>query len=123
MENRELPDLPAEDLEVVMKRASLLVSLAALALMVGGLSAHLARERLAAWPGDAVIPLSGLLHPLAADPAVLVVSAGVLLLGLLPAMRVLLALGIYLGRRKSADVAVALVVILELAASLIGIGR
>jgi len=118
-----LSDTSGEDLEVAMKRASLVVSLAALALMVGGLCWHLAARRLPVWPGDTVIPLAGLFHPRRADPAILAASAGMLLLGLLPAMRVVLALGIYAGRRRWADVVLAIIVVLELAASLIGIGR
>ena len=120
---RGLSDTSGEDLEVAMKRASLVVSLAALALMVGGLCWHLAAQRLREWPGDTVMPLTGLFHPRTTDPAILAVSAGVLLLGLLPAMRVVLALGIYAGRRRWADVVLAIIVVLELAASLIGIGQ
>jgi hypothetical protein len=106
-----------------MKRASLVVSLFAFVLMVGGLCWHMAARGLPAWPGDTVIPLTGLFHPRAADPAVLAISAGILLLGFLPAMRVILVLGIYAGRRRWADVVLAGIVVLELAASLIGVGR
>jgi hypothetical protein len=111
-----------EDVEVAMKRASLAVSLTSVVLMAGGLLWHLEQAGLASWPGDAAIPFSGLTHLRRFSGPVMAMSAGVVLLAILPALRVLLALGIYGRRRKAVDFAVALLVMIELLASMFGTG-
>ena len=117
------PDHSAEEMEVAMKAASLAVSLLAVVLMLGGLLWYLAKEGLSLWPGSFVSPLSGLLHPQRVGAPLLAMSAGLVLLGLLPLLRVVLELRIYARRRWFLDVGVALIVLLELLTSLAGLGR
>lgn len=116
-------DNSPEEVEVAMKGASLAVSLVAVVLMLGGLLWLLSDEGLSFWPGSSVTPLPAFRHPQKVSTPLLAMSAGLVLLGLLPVLRVALALRIYARRRKFTDVVVALIVLLELLASLAGLGR
>ena len=118
-----LPDRSPEDLEAVMRRASLWVSLVSLGLMLGGLSWFGARHGLTPLPGGSVTPLAGFIHPEAVPWPLLAMSAGVVLLGLLPGLRVALALGIYLRRRQVLDITASLIVLIELLLSLAALAR
>ena len=115
-------DRSQEDVEVAMKGAAVAVSSAAVVLMFGGLLAFLTAHGLGSWPGVSVAPLGGFLHQRRIDKPLLAMSAGIVLLGLLPALRVVLAFGIYARRRKIIDAVIALIVLLELIVSMLGIG-
>lgn len=112
----EKPQPTAEaDIEAAMRKTSLVVSIIALALMVGG------RAQIAAFgatsagiAGYSVVPLSQLLHPLNHPLGLVAVSVGVVLLCLLPAVRVVLALWTYVRQRCLFDALIALLVLLEL---------
>lgn len=103
------------DVESAMRTTSLVVSVVALALMVGGLvQITLFGD---APRGDAhysVVPLAQFAHPLTAPPGLLAMSVGVVLLCLLPAVRVILAFVSYVRRRRLGDALVALLVLIEL---------
>jgi uncharacterized membrane protein len=101
-----------------MQKVSLVVSLASLALMCFGLIDMLFSGDSFSLPGIAVVALQRLisLHP--APLGLALASAGVLLLGLLPAIRVLLAAWLYVRSRNLFSTMVAVVVLLELLLSL-----
>ena len=64
-------------------------------------------------PGLAVLPLPALVHPLQEPLSLDAMSAGIVLLALLPSARVLLALWLYARQRNLVNVLAALVVFLE----------
>jgi uncharacterized membrane protein len=111
-----------DDVDVAMKKASSVIASAAAILMLGGLLWFWADRGLSFWPGDPVTPLIKLIHPSVFREPLPVMSAGLGLLSLLPGLRILLALGIYLRRRKIMEGIVAAIVLLELLLSMAGIG-
>ena len=117
MEQPKLPKPGPEseaDIESAMRRTSLIVSVIALALMVGGLLQLALFGRGAAGAHYPVVPLSQFLHPLKPPLGLMAVSTGVVLLCLLPAVRVVLALWVYVRSRSVFNALVALLVLLEL---------
>lgn len=101
-----------------MQKVSLVVSLLGLGSMVVGFVEGLSAGIPRSVPGGSVLPLSRLVHLSAAPLSLDLMSAGIVLLGLLPIARVLLALWFYVRRRDVAAVLVALVVCLELLVSI-----
>lgn len=105
------------DLETMMKKISVVTSLLGLGLMVFGYADFIARGTPLSIPGGtALSPLlvqSGTRMSL----SLLTMSAGIVILALLPILRVLLALLLYLRNRQVLNVVVALVVFVELLAS------
>jgi hypothetical protein len=99
------------------KRVSLVVSLLAAALMLGGFGAVLSGS--VAWgvPGHRASRLTTLFYQLPSGWAAM--SLGILLLGLLPLMRVTLAAASYGHQRKWLDFLVAFIVLAELLLSMI----
>lgn len=116
--SREETPLPARteglDLERQMRRVSRVVSAAAVVLMLAGLAGTVLSGAALSLPGGPVMALHDLLqlpiHPL----ALAAMSAGILMLALLPVLRVLLALGIYVRERVLLNALAALVVLIEL---------
>jgi uncharacterized membrane protein len=106
-------------MESIMQRASLLVSLAALGLMIGGLIDVLG-SGISLTQATVALPPSALLHPTQAPPGIMAMSAGIVLLALLPSVRVVLALWFAVRRRHLGDIVVALLVLLELLLSMRG---
>lgn len=106
------------DIEAKMQKVSLVVSLLGLGSMVVGFVEGLSAGIPRSVPGGSVLPLSRLVHLSAAPLSLDLMSAGIVLLGLLPIARVLLALWFYVRRRDVAAVLVALVVCLELLVSI-----
>ena len=92
------------------------ISTAGLALMLAGFCGEWMAHGNPALPGPPAVSWS---DPalLAASPFLLCMSAGILLFALLPALRVLLALLDYLGRRDWRNALIALIVLVELALS------
>ncbi|MFY9707970.1 MAG: DUF1634 domain-containing protein [Desulfobacterales bacterium] len=97
-----------------MQKASLVVSLAGLGLMCFGLIDMLVNGDSFSLPGVAVVSLQHLLFLHQAPLGLALVSAGVLLLGLLPAIRVFLAGLLYVRSRNLLGTLVSAVVLLEL---------
>ncbi|MCB0200928.1 MAG: DUF1634 domain-containing protein [Anaerolineae bacterium] len=106
------------DLERQMRRVSQFVSAAAVALMIAGMLGTVLSGAALSLPGGSVMSLHELLqlpmHPL----ALAAMSAGILMLALLPMLRVLLALGMYVRQRVLIDAIAALIVLIELLISM-----
>ncbi len=107
-------ETPAKRLESRMQKASLVVSLAGLGLMCFGLIDMLVNGDSFSLPGFAVVSLQRLLFLHQAPLGLALASAGVLLLGLLPAIRVFLAGLLYVRSRNLLGTLVSAVVLLEL---------
>jgi uncharacterized membrane protein len=106
------------DLEGQMRRVSQVLSAVAVALMLAGLLGSMLSGSALSLPGSSVMPLSDFLqlpvHPL----GLAAMSAGIVMLALLPVIRVLLALGIYVRQRVPVNALTALVVLVELLISM-----
>jgi len=109
--------MPSTEFDSVTRKISLVVSLLALGLMVGGLIATL-RHSASLTAATKVLPLSAFRHIAQAPRGLLVMSTGIFLLALLPSVRVGLALYLYLRRRNLLEALIALVVLCELLLSM-----
>jgi uncharacterized membrane protein len=109
------------DLEERMQKVSLWVSLAGVGLMVAGFGDMLVNRASSSIPGGSVLPLPMFTHLSQVPASLVAMSAGIALLALLPALRVLLALWLYLRHRDVLNALAALIVLLELLLS-IGVG-
>jgi uncharacterized membrane protein len=109
------------DLEERMQKVSLGVSLAGASLMVAGFVDMLVNEASFSIPGGSILPLPMFIHLTQVPVSLVAMSAGIVLLALLPALRVLLALWLYLRHRDVLNALAALIVFLELLLS-IGLG-
>jgi len=106
------------NLEAVMQKLSLAVSLVALGLMGGGFIATWISHASLRLPGESTLPLPALVQPHGAPAGLVAMSAGIVLLALLPTARVLLALALYARQRSVLDALAGLVVLLELLTSM-----
>jgi uncharacterized membrane protein len=108
---------PQSDLEARMQKISLVTSLLGLGLMVFGFVDMLFHGTSLSIPGiTALSPL--MIRSATRIPLGLVaMSAGIVVLALLPILRVLLALSVYLRNGQVLNVVVALLVFIELLAS------
>lgn len=106
------------DLEAKMQKVSLVVSLMAVGLMIGGSVAMLLGGTDLSLPGGSVLAFSALVHSSRAPASQVAMSAGILLLALLPLVRVLLALAFYTRWRRTLNAFVAILVFLELLVSM-----
>jgi uncharacterized membrane protein len=110
----EAPD----GLEERMQKVSLGVSLAGVGLMVAGFVDMLINKASSSIPGGSVLPLPMFIHLSQVPVSLVAMSAGIALLALLPALRVLLALWLYLRHRDVLNALAALIVFLELLLSI-----
>lgn len=101
-----------------MQKVSLAVSLAALCLMIGGLVDMSLSGVPFSVPGGSVLPVPALLRVSHAPVSWTAMSAGILLLALLPTVRVLLALVLYVRWRGTLNALAALTVLVELLMSM-----
>lgn len=110
----------ATGLEMRMRKVSRVVSLAGMALMFSGFMVMGVEDAGAslALPGAAVLPLSRLVQLQGASLGLILASAGIILFCLLPALRVMLACWLYLRLRDFSSTLIALLVFLELLASI-----
>jgi len=110
----------AAGLEMRMRKVSRVVSLAGMALMFSGFMVMGVEDAGAslALPGAAVLPLSRLVQLQDASLGLILASAGIILFCLLPALRVMLACWLYLRLRDFSSTLIALLVFLELLASI-----
>jgi uncharacterized membrane protein len=115
--NHHEPD-PTGDLEGAMKQVSLLLSLIGFGLMVAGLVLMLLAGATFSSTGTSALAPFPLSAWTKASPGLVVTSAGIILLALLPIVRVLLALRLYLRGRNLRDAAATVVVFLELLLSI-----
>lgn len=117
---RSIEHKSEDDFEVRMQKISLAVSFLAMGLMVAGYLDMVLRGFHSALPGRSVLPLTSLTHLTQAPADLAAMSAGILLLVLLPTTRVLLAGLLYARRRGFLNALVALLVLVELLASMRG---
>ena len=107
-----------DDLEALMQKVSLVVSLVALGLMGFGLVDAWVHQASLILPGERALPLPVLVQLRAAPASLVAMSAGIVLLALLPTVRVLLALALYVRQRSILDTFTSLAVLLELLTSM-----
>jgi uncharacterized membrane protein len=100
-----------------MRTISLVISLLGLGLMVFGFADVLLHGASLSLPGMAALSPSLLKAGTQIPLGLAAMSAGIVLLSLLPILRVLLALSLYVRGRQTLNVLVALVVFVELLAS------
>lgn len=105
-------------LETRMQKASLAVSLVALGLMAIGFVGLLISGAALGMPGRSVVPLFELLRLHGGPASLLLMSAGIVFLSLLPVLRVVLAMRLYVRQWDVLDAVTAFVVLLELLLSM-----
>jgi uncharacterized membrane protein len=67
------------------------------------------------FPGSPAVPLGGLLHVTLRSSGLELMSLGIILLAILPSLRILMVMAIYIRQRRWADVVIAAIVLLILA--------
>ena len=97
-----------------MQRISLLTSVLGLGLMVFGFVLMLIHGTSLAIPGTTALSLPMIKSATRIPPSLLTMSAGIVILALLPILRVLLALSLYLRNRQVLNIVVASLVFIEL---------
>jgi hypothetical protein len=107
-----------ESLEAKMQKVSLVVSLVGLGLMCFGFLGLLVSHASFLLPGDSVPSLSSLLRLHSVGMSVTAMSSGIVLLGMIPAIRVSLAWWLYIRMRDLLSAFIALIVLLELIVSM-----
>ncbi len=109
------PSAGERGLDRAMQRVALVVSLLACGLMLAGLFGYAgANGNNLALPGRPAVSLSDILSFHTLYSPLVLMSLGVVVLASLPALRVLLALGLYIRRHAWRNAAVALGVLLIL---------
>jgi uncharacterized membrane protein len=108
---------PHSDLESRMQKISLVTSLIGLGLMVFGFVDMLAHGTSLSIPGTTALSLPMIKCGTRIPLSLLTMSVGIVVLALLPIVRVLLALSLYLRNRQVLNVVVALLVFIELLVS------
>jgi uncharacterized membrane protein len=109
-------DTPS-DLEGKMQRISRVTSLIGLGLMVFGFVDLGIRGNSLSIPGMAALSVPLIASGARIPPSLLAMSAGIIVLALLPILRVLLALSLYLRNRQVLNGMAALLVFIELVVS------
>ena len=112
----------AGDLETIMHKLSLIVSVTSLLLMIVGLTALVLGGGTLAILGPSVAPLGEMIRLRQHSFALVAMSLGIVLLALLPSVRVFIAAWLYLRRRHWLDMVIALVVLAELLLSTLAKG-
>jgi uncharacterized membrane protein len=108
---------PQSGLEAKMQKISLVTSLVGLGLMVFGFADVILHGASLSMPGMAAMSPQLIESGARISPGLLAMSAGIVVLALLPILRVLLALSLYLRKRQALNVMVALLVFIELLVS------
>ena len=116
MAHRTLSETP-DKLDILMQKFSLIVSLVALGVMIGGLVGMLGSGT-PVTAATATLPISAFYHIAQTPLWLATMSVGIILLAILPCMRVAVALWLYIRRKKALDTLVALIVLLELLLSM-----
>jgi uncharacterized membrane protein len=109
---------PGENLELTMRKVSLVISLVGLGLMCFGFLGWLVDANSFLLPGESVPSLTGILRLQSTGLSLVAMSAGIVLLGLIPMIRVSLACWLYLRERELLGALFALIVLLELMLSI-----
>jgi uncharacterized membrane protein len=119
MDDRDAEADVRRHLDRWMRRSSLAISAVAVASMLAGLGEGLVSGSLHGLTRQSAIPVPALLSPAGTPFGLFAMSLGIVLLALLPGLRVMLAAGLYAGRRRVGDALVALVVFVELVVSML----
>ncbi len=106
-------------LALIMRRISIAVSLVAVVLMFAGFVDLLAINGVATLPGAAALLPGELLHMGSQPWGVWAMSAGILLLALLPILRIVLTIILFVRARNLLDAALGLVILVELFISML----
>lgn len=104
-----------DTLETGEQRISLIMGLSAVVLMLWGLASFYVRGQPWLVPGSPVLPLADLIQQLPVGVAAM--SLGIVLFGIIPIVRVALALWFFGQAARTREALVALVVLLELGVS------
>ncbi len=112
------PVKPVEALEQQMQKVSLVLSLLGLVLMAIGLADNLVHGENYFLPGSAALTFGNLIHLRSESLGTFTISLGVIILGLIPGIRVTLALRLYLRLRDLFSICITLAVFMELLASI-----
>lgn len=102
------------DVESTMQKVSLVIAVVASTLMIAGLIGLAAAGNSLSLPGPSVIRLNVLVGLGGGPWGLIAMSAGIVLLGLLPAVRAFLAMTLYLRQHDLLDTVASLIVVLEL---------
>ena len=113
----------SDRLDAAMKTVSQVGSVIGFGLMLAGFVAMWINGSASGLPGDSALPLAVMLHPAHAPLNMAVVSAGIIVLALIPVVKVVLALWLYLRRRDAPNSGISLVLFLELLVSTFAGGR
>ncbi len=105
-------------LETVMRRVAALVSFVAVGLMAVGFVDTVIFTPVHQFPGPVALPVDRLLHVAGVPWGLWAMSAGIVLLALLPFLRVLLALVLFLRQKAWGDVLASFIVLIELLMSM-----
>jgi hypothetical protein len=109
------PEPEGRNLNRWLRTAARANSLMAIAMMIVGYLLLVTRHGgVLPLPGEGALPFTALLDPAHGDAGTLVMSAGILLLGLLPVLNILLILGFFLAERAPRNAAIAAAVLLVL---------
>ena len=106
------------DLEAREQKISLVTSLVGLGLMIFGFADLVMHGASLSVPGVSALSPLAITAGAQISPSLLAMSAGIVVLALLPILRVLLALSLYLRERQVLNVVVAAIVFVELLVSL-----
>jgi uncharacterized membrane protein len=109
---------PQSNIDAKMQKISLGTSLLGLGLMVFGFVDLLVHGTALSIPGMAALSPQMIYSGAQISPSLLAMTAGIAVLALIPLLRVLLALGVYLWNRQVLNVVVALIVFIELVVSI-----
>ncbi len=105
-------------LETLMRRIAAVVSFVAVGLMAVGFVDVALSTPIHQFPGPAAIPIGRLIHGTGVAWGLWAMSAGIVLLALLPLLRVLLALILFVKQRAWVNTMAGLVVFVELLMSI-----
>lgn len=120
---RRVRRIDALALDVVMRRAAMVMAPLAIVLMIAGFFELLiADPSMLHFPGPATVRLDRLAEVFARRPGISLMSAGILVLALVPLIRVFVAAWMYLRQRARTDALVALAVFVILLVSMLGWG-
>ena len=105
-------------LEIMMRRVTAIVSTVAVVMMAVGFVVTFLFHSIPAMPGTSALPINAVWHFQANDWGLWAMSAGILLLALIPMLRVLLSLWIFVRARHLLDALVAVIILAELLISM-----
>lgn len=114
-QSKKRPWLESSDrLDMAMRLLSQVGAVLGFGLMIFGFAVMVLEGGMMAVPGPSTLPMARLLDPSHSPLGLTAMSAGIVVLALLPVVRVVLALGLYVSQRDQLNSGVSLAVLLEL---------